>query len=100
MYNVDLRELGELDCYEELSQAYLELYFACYNGTRIIELYNSDDCGLFDTGIMLSYREYLYKIIKMFNYGIVDKFVAKKHEEFERKRIERNCEEEEGETDD
>ena len=35
----------------------------------------------------------------MFNYEIVDIFVAKKHEEYERKCIEQECEEE-GETND
>ena len=99
MYNDCLRELGKLDCYEQLLQAYLELYFDTYVGSRIIELYNINGCGLLDSCTVLSYREFLYKIINKFNYEIVANFVKKKHEEYERNRIEQECKEE-GESDD
>ena len=94
MLNVDLRELGKLDCYEQLLQAYLELYFDSYDGKRIIEMYDDSECGLLDPAFHISYREFMYKVIKMFNYETVDNFVKKKHEEYERKRIEEQCKEE------
>lgn len=99
MFKIDLKELGKLDCYEQLLQAYLELYFDTYEGKRIIELYDCDDCGLLDPAFNGVYRQFIYKVINMFNYEIVDNFVAKKHEEYERNRIEQECKEE-GESDD
>lgn len=99
MSNVDLRELGKFDCYEQLLDAYLELYFNTYEGKRVIELYDSDYCGLLDPSFNGVYREIIYKVIKMFNYEAVDNFVKKKHEEYERKCIEEQCKEG-GETND
>lgn len=98
MLNVDLRELGKFDCYDQLLEAYLELYFEKYDGLRIIETYDAGGCGLLDAAYFSNYREYLYEVIKKFNYEVVDAFVKKKHEEYERKRIEES--KEEGDTND
>lgn len=100
MEHIDLRELYREDCYKQLLQAYLELYFDTHDGKKVIELYDCDGCGLLDPTFNVVYRQFIYKVINMFNYEVVDKFVKEKHEEFERKRIERNCEDEEGENND